>query len=386
MEQLQFSIRNADLTRILKSIGPAISPNPFVEAIGNVHVQVVKNELVFTGTNLNTTISIRCSDVDLNHSDISEALLPYKEMAQLTGKLPNTTLNILFEKTSEKRMIEKREESFTKYTATVTSEVGIFTFTCSAAKDFPMPKGDFNSGLAIPAAELKKAIGICWSSICADDLRPAMCCANFRISAGRCLVESTDGHSLARYFFDANNKDNQEIAIHRTACKLITPLLDDEEVTIQKSENLLRIAYLDAEITVRQIDGRFPDTDNAIPQNPEYKATFDSSEVVAALSRALISANSESKLIRFTFGKDKLTLRADDLQRGRDSKIEVALECDFDLEVGFNGSKLIELISGFKGKVRIELSAPNRAALFFPEEEKEATLLLMPMMINHRIN
>jgi DNA polymerase-3 subunit beta len=107
-----------------------------------------------------------------------------------------------------------------------------------------------------------------------------------------------------------------------------------------------------------------------------------------SVRRVSIFSNKTTHQVRIKITGSELNISAEDIDFSNEAAER--LTCDYsgeDMEIGFNSRFLLEMLNNLDSdRVVLELSAPNRAGLLFPEtsdEEEEILMLVMPVMINN---
>jgi DNA polymerase-3 subunit beta len=118
----------------------------------------------------------------------------------------------------------------------------------------------------------------------------------------------------------------------------------DELVRISLRPNEVLMKTERATIYSRLIEGRYPDYRRVIPSKPSVKVPLQVTPFQTAIRQAAIMTDEESKRVVFSFGKDKLTLRAHGAESGR-SRVEMPLEYGGQvIEIGFDPKYLLEML------------------------------------------
>ena len=137
----------------------------------------------------------------------------------------------------------------------------------------------------------------------------------------------------------------------------------------------------------RLIDQKYPDYENVIPTDNPNKLIISRTALLGTLKRVNIFANKTSHQVRFKISGSELTISAEDLDFANEARETLA--CTYeggDLEIGFNASLLIDIISNSTtSEIVMELSTPNRAGNVLPDVQEEGEhllMLIMPVMLN----
>ena len=105
-------------------------------------------------------------------------------------------------------------------------------------------------------------------------------------------------------------------------------------------------------------------------------------ELRQAFSRASILSNEKYRGVRLLLSNGELKILANNPEQEEAEEI-VSVEYEGDsLEIGFNVSYLIDVLSTLNSKrARITLSDPNSSALLEAEEGSDALYVVMPMRL-----
>ncbi|WP_294640881.1 hypothetical protein [uncultured Aureimonas sp.] len=80
----------------------------------------------------------------------------------------------------------------------------------------------------------------------------------------------------------------------------------------------------------------------------------------------------------FAAGELRMTMQSE----AGEAEEFVTAECDFDLEVGFNGKYLREMLSTMKGpKISMAMSDPSAPPLITDEADPRREIVVMPMRV-----
>ncbi len=141
-------------------------------------------------------------------------------------------------------------------------------------------------------------------------------------------------------------------------------------------------------IVSRLIDGKFPNYEAVIPQDNPNKLVVDRVEFFNAIRRVSIFANEASKLVKFNISENQVRITAQDIDFSISAEeVLPALYEGEPMHIGFKSTFILEILQNIdSGDVKLEMSEPNRAALFLPTEKmdemEDELMLLMPIMLD----
>jgi DNA polymerase-3 subunit beta len=198
---------------------------------------------------------------------------------------------------------------------------------------------------------------------------------------------ATNGQRLATSKVDtaAGLEGTNQFIVPRKGVIELARLVKDageSNVDLQLSANHLRVVSGESSLTTKLIDGKYPDYNRAIPENGDKLVTADRLELREALSRIAILSNEMYRNVKLHLSDGKLRLHANNPQH---EEAEESVTVDYEgeeLEIGFNVSYLIDVLSTLQGeKVAIVLSDSNGAAVITSPEDDLSRFVVSPMML-----
>ena len=174
----------------------------------------------------------------------------------------------------------------------IITENGRYKLSGENAIDFPrVPQVSKSLSVEIPADVLGAAIANTIFAVSNDDLRPAMTGVYVQLSGQYTNFVATDGHRLIRYRrSDIQSEQESTMIIPRKALNLLKSSLpsDNTAVTADFSASNAFFSFNNIKMICRLIDERFPDYENAIPQNNPNVLTINRQELLGSLKRISI--------------------------------------------------------------------------------------------------
>ena len=211
-----------------------------------------------------------------------------------------------------------------------------------------------------------------------DELRPVMNGIYFDLTADALAIVASDGHKLVR------SKNFTIKSESPSAFNL--PKKDGDDAIIKFDERSAEIQFTDGVMRCRLIDGRYPNYNSVIPNNPN-EVTVDRRGLQSALRRVLPFASESSQLIRFHIESGRFEVSSEDIDFSTSAKEQ--LSCEYNgspISIGFKGSSLMEILGNITSdNIIIQLADPSRAGIIVPAEQPEnedILMLIMPMLLN----
>lgn len=270
---------------------------------------------------------------------------------------------------------------------------GKFNFIGQSADDYPTPKNldeKVKQELVIGADVLLNGISGTLFAVANDELRPVMNGIYFDITKDNLSFVASDGHRLVRLISKvARGTEQSSFILPTKGANIIISLLakQSEPVKIRFDYNNAVFDLTDYTITVRFIDGRYPNYNSVIPVNNINKFTISKSSLSAIIKRVSVFASEASSLVKLDIDNNALTVSAQDIDYSTAAEENIAIEYDgTPMQIGFKYTFLLDLLKNIHtDEVELQLSDPSRAALIVPIGSGsgwDSTYLLMPVMLN----
>ncbi|MFC0186098.1 DNA polymerase III, beta subunit [Pseudarcicella hirudinis] len=371
---MKFVVSSSVLLKQLSAVNGVIANNPIMPILENFLFQLDQNQLTVTASD-SQTVMITTLEVESNES--GAIAVPARLLLDTLRGLPEQP--ITFKVDSE------------TFGTEIISENGRYKLSGENSIDFPkVPQVAKSLSVQLPADVLASAIGNTIFAVSNDDLRPAMTGVYVQLSAEYTNFVATDGHRLIRYRrSDVKSDYESTMIIPRKALNLLKSSLpsDDTTVTADFSQSNAFFSFNNIRMICRLIDERFPDYENAIPQNNPNVMTINRMELLSSLRRISIYSNKTTHQIRLKLSTNELIISAEDLDYSNEANER--LICDYEgeeMEIGFNAKFLVEMLGNLSARmISLEMSVPNRAGLIIPSEKEESEdilMLVMPVMLN----
>ena len=371
---MKFVVSSSVLLKQLSAVNGVIANNPIVPILENFLFQIDQNQLTVTASDLQT---VMITTLAIESTDSGAIAVPARLLLDTLRGLPDQPVTFKIDKDT--------------FGTEIITENGRYKLSGENPIDFPkVPQVTKSISVSIPADVLGSAIANTIFAVSNDDLRPAMTGVYVQLSAEYTNFVATDGHRLIRYRrTDMKSEHESTMIIPRKALTLLKATLpsDDTTVTADFSSANAFFSFNNIRMICRLIDERFPDYENAIPQNNPNVMTINRSEFLGSLKRISIYSNKTTHQIRLKLAQNDLVISAEDLDYSNEANEK--LMCDYEgdeMEIGFNAKFMVEMLGNISSNmISLEMSQPNRAGLIIPSDKKEnedILLLVMPVMLN----
>ncbi len=257
--------------------------------------------------------------------------------------------------------------------------------------DFPaVIKGEYTSSFRIKVATLRPLFEKPKFAMSAQESRFYLNGLYMHIASTdhgnvlRCVA--TDGHRLAQVDTPApaHSDGMPAVIVPRKAVTEIGKMseIDDQELEISISDAMMRFATSEFSLTVRAIEGTFPDYTNVIPKNNTLRLEVNAKEFATAVDRVATVSLEKSRAIKLRIENNHLAMSV----RSADTGLgEEELEVRYDAEpinIGFNAQYLYDIVSQMDQETAVLfLATPGDPAILYEGERTDALYVVMPMRV-----
>lgn len=384
MSDFKFIVSRKVLLDAVETVGQVVLANPTIPILENVLFGLDAGQLTLRASDLKTTV-IQTLAVDAGPEQAGAIALPYKLLRDLLKALPEQAITIAV--------------GGERFTADVLTDNGAYHISGENAIDFPtLPKITNSLALHVNGSVLIEAIATV-ACCCASDelLKPAMAGVCWTFMPTHLEFVATDAHCLSRLRVPyaegeaAPTWDDGspiKIIVPQKPLNLIYALLPvNEPVQVELSHSQLRIVTETTTVYARLTDERYPDYENAIPNNNPIALKIGRKDQQQTLSRVLLLSNRTSGLVALNVN-GQLTVEAEDLDYNHTAR--ESLPCDHDgndIHIGFDGRLMVKLLKIMSSPhVKVNMSRADRPAILTPVETptggRDLLLLHMPLLLN----
>ena len=366
---MNFTIQRETLLRPLQLVIGAVERRQTKPILSNVLVEGMETRLDITATDLEIEL---VAHVDLELPEQGKTTIPARKLFDICRTLPERA-QMVFHTEPDKTIISSGRSRF--------------TLSSLPTEEFPeLGELETDQAITLSEDELKFLIDNTAFAMANQDVRYYLNGLLLEIGEGRIRTVATDGHRLA---FCEIQKDMQfqeikQVIIPRKGVLELQRLLesDESETQVNISSNHVQVKLNELRFTSKLIDGRFPDYDRVIPLDCEKTLIMDRESFRQALTRASILSNEKYRGVRLTVKDRSLRIQAHNPEQ-EEAEDELDAEYDGDdLEVGFNVSYLLDVLSVIDSeKIEIKLKDSNSSALVKATKTDQLLFVIMPMRL-----
>ena len=368
---MRFNVSSSDLVKALSAVSGAVPTKATLPILETILFESEDGQLRLTATDLEISI------IEYMTADIEEGgavAIPARRLIETLRQLPD--IPVAFE-VDEKFNVKFRTDK------------GTYKLVGDDPDEFPeVPNLDEGLKLDTTKDDILKAINKTLFAVSNDDLRPAMMGVYFDIGSDETKFVATDGHRLVRYIKSDLTSDSEiDFIVPEKALSLVQKALHSDECTVTVTEDHAQFKSGNTIVITRLINEQYPNYESVIPRDNDKTLIINKDQMLATVKRVSIFSSSTTRQIRLQLDKDKMTIRAEDIDMSSEAKETIGCEySDDSMEIGFNAKYLGDVLSNIDGdEVHFEFSTPNRAGIVRPAEEEEGEhilMLVMPVMLN----
>lgn len=369
---MKFTANSIELQRTLNKLGGVIPTKSTMPILENILCELTGDVLTVTATDMAISLTV---SIPVKGNEDGKIAIPAKRLMDTMRSLPDTSAVFMVDTTTNKIRI--------------TTENGEYGLTGESAKDFP-PVVSFKgtSELTIESNALRTIIHRTAFAVSTDELRPAMMGVLIQVKGADMRAVSTDGHRLVRLVHKLAKPVSlkRDIVIPAKALLILGKSIDEGETAISVSETNVKFSFGQSFLVSRLIDETYPNYETVIPADNDKQMTVKRDEMISSIRRVALYANATTHQVRFDIGKANLKVTAQDVDFGGEARETIACtHTGEDLEIGFNSTYLIDILSHLESEqVSFRFSTPTRAGIVAPvgEEKDDIMMLVMPVRLN----
>jgi DNA polymerase-3 subunit beta len=262
-----------------------------------------------------------------------------------------------------------------------------FRLVCGDPSEFPeFPEVQCKA--SISSNLLLKGISKVGYALSKEDLKHALQGMYVASKEGKLHFVGSDGYRLALYMHERVSLE-ENLLFPRKSLQILEKLLKETlgEVKVGKDESFAHVKGENWSLSVRLLEGEYPDYMAVIPTDYTINVLLDKAEFENALKRlSSVSSSKGGFPVKLTFSSDVVHVEISDPEFG-EGKDEVGVLEGFNsepMEIGFNGKYLLEALEEFDfERVYLKAIDPDSPVLLeSANQEKDPYLcLIMPMRL-----
>jgi DNA polymerase-3 subunit beta len=386
---MKFTLSKTDLFKALNLIANVVEKKATMPILANVLISAEEGKVFFSGSELDITAQ---TQVPAKVKERGSTTVNGKMFLEVVRELPEGDVELTLA-AGERLEIKAKNSNVTL--------VGV------SAQEYPSlaglsltPQDAISSALllemiestlyAVSTDETRFNLGgVCFESLQGSDAAsgPKIVRGKKDSKSSTLRLVATDGHRLALITRDVDGLSftGRVIAPRKGLQELKKVLEENKDTSIRFgiTEGFLVVESPTTKLTMRLIDGEFPDYTRALPEKDGTKIIVDSKELSSALRRVALLVSDKQKCVKFDIQKDMLHMSSSSPELG-DAFVSLPMEYSGKpFVVGFD-SRFIRDISDNIGESKtfvMELNGETGPGKFYIEGDASSFGIVMPMRI-----
>lgn len=374
---MKFTVNQKLFSATLARIQGIAGPRAGMPILANVLLSAsgVRTVLHVTATDLETGYAtvIDCCDIE----DPGSITLPAKKLHEVIKAAPTAEVTLTLDPGNLR----------------VTVEAGTFVTTLAGmgGDEFPEVVPVPGEALQLDAEALLRLLGHVDYARANDATKYHLCGVHLRVSDdgdGCCLhAAATDGHRLAVDSVPLPGDPRvippdllRGIIIPRKGIAELRKISAEGILLLQLAGNNLSFSTESETITLRLVDGQFPDVSRIVVGEPSGEVEIHRQPLIDALGRVSLLSEGKTHGVDLIFGEGRLDLLSSNVELGNaEDRITAAIEGK-PIDRRLNASYLVQALSALDcGDVRIRIGGEFGPIQITPICEEEPYAIIMPL-------
>ncbi len=386
---MKLSCSQSELNIALQLVSRAVSNRPTHPVLANVLLAAdeVTGKLRLTGFDLSLGIQ---TSISASIESSGAITLPAKLFGEIVSKLSNDSPLIL---TSDENSQQVE----------LTSKSGTYQVRGMVADDFPdLPLVESGTSLKLNPLLLSSAIKSTLFASSTDDAKQLLTGVNLTFDGYGIESAATDGHRLAvlnlnNILSDTKNSDTSvdfdkfSITLPSKSLREVEKFLNtcdiNKPINFFIDKGQVVFVSVDEIITIRALEGSYPNYSQLLPDTFENVLEFDRKEFISSLERIAVLADQHNNVIKVTTDTSakliKISADAQDIGTGHES-LPVSFSGD-SFQIAFNVRYLLDGLKVIDSNfIKLSCNSPTTPAVFSPiNSDVNFTYLVMPIQIRN---
>jgi DNA polymerase-3 subunit beta len=369
---MKFSCTTKDIAAAVGAASKVVNAHTTVPILSNVLLQADDGKIAVRATDLELTLEHAFA---AQISERGSVTIPAKLFASYLGNLGAGTLEL----------------TGTPTRASVKCERSNYDFHALPAEEYPpLPAAARGAQFGISAKRFRDAIEATIFAASSEEARGAVLMGTLLEVEGTALtMVATDGYRLAKFVttLDEGVSANEKFIVpSRALAEVARNLGSGDQIAVNAlgaQSNQLQMTSGDVSITVRLVDGQYPNYQQVIPAKFDRSITVSTAALIGSLRRAELVAGDRASMVKLAIANQTLIVTASsDVSGNAYEELEIE-QTGEDLTIAFNARYLVEILNHVKSdKAVLELLGPLSPAAIRPLEPLESgqqLYVLMPL-------
>jgi len=368
---MKFTIDKGNFLKVLQRIQGIVEKRNTMPILANVLIEASGAKINISATDLEVFIK---DSSPANVSEEGSVTVNARKIFEIVKELPDNSIDVSRGKEDK---------------VTVKAGKAKFSIMGLASKEFPVfPSIDESKLEEVESENLKEMIDKTSFAVSTDETRYNINGFLLEKEDSKIRMVATDGHRLA--FIEKKDlkglpaSGKEGVLLPRKGVMEMRKLLDEKEGAffLGITEKSAIMKKDETVISVRLLEGEFPDYKKVIPKDNDREISADRSNLLHSLKRVSILSSDKIKGVKFSFANSALTVSSSSPDIGEATE-EVDIEYGGEeIEIAFNARYFIDMLEAIsEEKVRIALKDSLSPGFIRPMGNDEYTYIIMPMRL-----
>lgn len=362
---MKFTIKQPDLTKALSTVGKIVTGKNTLPVLDNVLIEVKEENLQFTTTSLEVSISIIIPAIVNEPGSITLPVRLLQNFTALTGSDEDIEIEVDNNQTAHIKLQNSKNQI-----------KGI------NAEEFPkMPTIKKEKILILSPKDFVESVGKVAFATSAEQIRPVLTGVYFKSEEGKLIMAGTDSYRLAENKIEINQKsDDFDVIIPARftteAARILSEEKEDIEIILSRHQIVFKSSTVN--FITRNIEGRFPPYAQIIPKECKSSIELDVADTTREVKKAaLFTTNGQ---INLKFEDNGLRVESVSQEGSGDIVLQGDVQGEKESEIRINSGYLLDILSHIKGKtVRIGVNAQRMPAFIQSASDEDYSYVIMPV-------
>ncbi len=377
---MDLSISKAELSKALFITESIVEKRTTMPILSNVLLSAADGKLKISATDLEVTA---LATVPAKVKASGSITVNAKVFADIVRELPDSEVTLKLGEADRLEVVSKGSRL---------KMVGV------SAEEFPsLPGVSFEARCKISSYQLLEMINKTVYAVSLDETRFNLNGVCFELigdgkgkgkkGAKALRFVATDGHRLAMITRPIDDLDFEErVIVPRKGLSEIRKLIsgdEDIQVGIDVRDGFLILETAAAKVSMRLIDGEFPDYNQVLPKQAGTIVTLEIGEFSQALRRVALMVSDKGKCVRMDFASNTLRISSSSPELGEAIEELHVKYSGKPLSVGFNAKYILDIAASIEEgrKLNLELNGELGPGKFFAEGDDSYIGIVMPMRL-----
>lgn len=264
---------------------------------------------------------------------------------------------------------------------------GVIELPVLPAEDFPTMKKEEDT-LNFKIDRCQEFVGFLRNAkefVGNDKLRPILNGVYVFLKNGQFGVASSNALVLYKNYMECEMTDiDCEFVIStRAMTNLIDVLSSEQTFNVSVGKTNVVFTTSNSKISCREIEGKYPNIDFIIPKEDSVEVKFLKSDLVAAVGRAILSANEGSCQLSLEIKDGNMSIDSQNLTMNKKTHEECSCELvGGNFSIGVNGKFLSTCLNAIDSEyVKLGMTEKNRPISVHDLDNENQRVILMPIVV-----